>query len=81
MPDELNWQGEGALLTRHAGRVQWQAASAADCAFLDACATHLPLDQALDKAVAIEPSLNLENCLVRLVSAGALTMANPGRSS
>ncbi|MNB83139.1 hypothetical protein PS726_01860 [Pseudomonas fluorescens] len=81
MPDELNWQGEGALLTRNGGRVHWQAASAADCAFLDACATHLPLDLAVDKAVGVEPTLNLENLLICLVSAGAFTAANPGRPS
>lgn len=81
LPEDLDWQGEGALLTRQDGRVRWQAASAADCAFLDACAAQLPLDQALDKAVAIEPTLNLENCLIRLVSAGAFTASNPGRPS
>lgn len=81
MPDELNWQGEGALLTRNAGRVHWQAASAADCAFLDACAVDLPLDLALDKALEVEPTLKLENLLIRLVSAGAFTTANPGRPS
>ncbi|MFJ7885637.1 putative DNA-binding domain-containing protein [Pseudomonas sp. NPDC096917] len=77
LPDDLDWQGEGALLTRQNGRVCWQAASAADCAFLDACAAQLPLDQAIDKAVAIEPTLNLEHSLIRLVRAGAFTASNP----
>lgn len=81
MPDELDWHGEGALLTRNAGQVHWQAASAADCALLDACATLLPLDQAIDKAVAIEPNLNFENCLIRLVNAGAFVALNPSRPS
>ena len=81
LPDELDWQGEGALLTRQVGRVCWQAASAADCAFLDACAAQLPLDQAMDRAVAVEPTLNLENCLIRLVSAGTFTVLNPARPS
>lgn len=74
--DELNWQSEGALLTRHAGRMQWQAASSADCAFLDACAAHQPLELAVDKAVAVEPTLNPENLLIRLVSAGVFTASN-----
>jgi len=81
MPDELSWEGEGALLTRKAGQVHWQSASAADCAFLDACAAHLPLDLAADKAIEIEPSLNLESLIVRLVSADAFCAANPARSS
>ena len=79
MPDDINWQGEGGLLTRNAGRMQWQDVSAAECALLDACAAHLDLDQAIDKALALEPTLNLENCLIRLVSAGALTIANSVR--
>ncbi|WP_339079574.1 DNA-binding domain-containing protein [Pseudomonas sp. TMP9] len=81
MPDELNWQGEGALLTRKAGGVHWHAASAADCAFLDACAVHLPLELAADHAIAVEPTLDLENLIIRLVSADAFCVANPGRPS
>lgn len=75
MPEKLEWQGEGALLTRKAGRVYWQAASAADCAFLDACAAHLPLDVAADWAIDIESDLNLENLIIRLVSADAFVTA------
>jgi len=71
MPDELEWQGEGALLTRIAGRVHWHAVSAADCAFLDACAANLPLGEAAEKALALEPGLDLENLIIRLVSAQA----------
>ncbi|MEB0078290.1 DNA-binding domain-containing protein [Pseudomonas sp. CCI3.2] len=79
MPDELTWQGEGALLTRKVGGVHWQAASAAECAFLDACAADLPLDKAADRASAVEPDLNLENLIIRLVSADAFVAANSGR--
>ena len=78
MPEELNWHGEGALLTRTAGRLHWQAASAADCAFLDACAAQLPLGLAADRAIEVEPDVNLENLIVRLVSANAFAAANPG---
>ncbi|MDI1330621.1 DNA-binding domain-containing protein [Pseudomonas sp.] len=81
MPEELNWQGEGALLTRKAGRVHWQAASVADCAFLDACAAHLPLDLAADKAIETEPDLNLENLIIRLVSTNAFAGVDLGRPS
>lgn len=81
IPEELDWQGEGALLTRKDGRVFWQAASAAECAFLDACATRLPLDQAIDKAVAIKPTLNLEQCLIQMVSSGVFSASKPSSSS
>lgn len=78
MPDELDWQGEGALLTRKNGRVYWQAASAADCAFLDACAAGMPLGDAAEKALAIEPTLNLEHLIISLVNAGAFVAASQG---
>lgn len=81
MPEELNWQAEGALLTRKAGRVHWQPASAADCAFLNACADHLPLGLAADRALEAEPELNLENLIVRLVTADAFAAAHPGLPS
>ena len=81
MPEELEWQGEGALLTRKAGRVHWQPASAADCAFLEACTAHLPLDLAADKAIEAEPDLNLENLIIRLVSADAFVSMDLGLSS
>ncbi|MNG29238.1 hypothetical protein D3C84_1146310 [compost metagenome] len=81
MPEELEWQSEGALLTRKAGRVHWQPASAADCAFLDACTAHLPLDLAADKAIEAEPDLNLENLIIRLVSADAFVSMDLGLSS
>lgn len=71
MPEEIRWQGEGALLTRRAGGVHWQAASAAECVFLDACAAGSPLAQAADRAVEVEPALNLEQLIIRLVSAEA----------
>lgn len=81
MPEELEWQGEGALLTRKAGRVHWQAASVADCAFLDACAAQLPLDLAADKAIEAEPGLNLESLIFRLVDADAFAAVDLGRPS
>jgi len=81
MPEELDWHGEGALLTRKAGRLHWQAASAADCAFLDACAAHLPLDLAADRAIQVEPTLSLEDLIIRLVSADAFAATNSSRAS
>lgn len=71
MLEEIQWQGEGALLTRKAGRVHWQAASAAECVFLDACAAGSSLARAADRASEVEPTLNLEQMIIRLVSAEA----------
>lgn len=72
---ELDWRGEGALLTRRAGRVFWQAASAAECAFLDACAADLTLDLATDKALEIQPTLDLSELIAHLVTASAFVTA------
>jgi hypothetical protein len=75
MPDELDWQGEGALLTRKAGQVRWQAASAADCAFLDACSARLPLGLAAERALEIDPALDLSALITRLIGADVFTTA------
>jgi hypothetical protein len=71
MPDELDWRGEGALLTRKQGRVCWETASVADCTFLDACAAHLPLELAAEKALEVQPDLDLTDLIARLFRADA----------
>lgn len=81
MPDELDWRGEGALLTRKQGRVCWEAASAADCTFLDACAAHLPLGLAAGKAFEVQPDLDLADLIARLLSADAFVAVNTQSSS
>ena len=70
--DEIRWQGEGALLTRPHDAVLWCAASQADCAFLDACATGQPLGHAAAAALHTDPALDLADLLARLLRAGAL---------
>lgn len=72
---ELDWRGEGALLTRKAGTVFWQAASAAECAFLDACAQDLTLNTAMEKALEIQPTLDLSDLIANLVTANAFVTA------
>ncbi|MNF82807.1 hypothetical protein D3C84_651180 [compost metagenome] len=76
MPDELDWRGEGALLTRKQGRVCWEAASAADCTFLDACAAYLPLELAAEKALEVQSDLDLADLIARLFSADAFVAVN-----
>lgn len=76
MPDVLDWRGEGALLTRKQGQVCWEAASAADCTFLDACAAHLPLELAAGKALEVQPDLDVADLITRLLSADAFVAVN-----
>ncbi len=76
-PDELVWQGEGALLSRPLDDVQWQPLSAGGCAFLDACAAAQSLAQAAQAALDVEPETDIAALLAQLLSAGALTDPNP----
>lgn len=75
MPEELDWSGEGALLSRINGQVHWQSLSRGGCAFLDACTAGLALEQATDKALHDEPDLDLMALLTLLVNAQVLTHA------
>ena len=75
MPENLDWIGEGALLIRSAGRVTWQAVSAADCLFLDACVAGLPLEQAAERAMELNPALDISDLLTRLVTADVFASA------
>jgi hypothetical protein len=72
-PDELVWQGEGALLCRPLDEVTWQPLCAGGCAFLDACAAGHDRAQAADAALARAPAADLAALLSTLITAGALT--------
>jgi hypothetical protein len=69
---EIAWQGEGALLTRPQAAVIWREASAADCAFLDACVGGALLPDAAAAAIGIRPDVDLAGLLAGLLRAGAL---------
>jgi hypothetical protein len=69
--DALAWVGEGALLTRPGGAVQWAALGAAACAFMDACAAGQPLALAAEQALAREPGVDLSLLMATLLDAGA----------
>ncbi|CAN5500556.1 DNA-binding domain-containing protein [soil metagenome] len=74
---ELVWRGEGALLTRPVGCVNWTALDAAGCAFLDACAAGRPLADAADAALARQAGCDLERLMAALLDAGAFCSAQP----
>jgi hypothetical protein len=69
---EIDWRGEGALLTRPAGAVQWLAIDAAACRFLAACAQGAPLSRALEAALEADANANLVRLVNGLLDAGAL---------
>jgi len=71
---DIEWHGEGALLTRVADAVVSCPASEATCAFLDACARGEPLGEAAAAAMGIQPDADLANMLSTLLRAGALTL-------
>jgi len=68
---ELDWQAEGALITRPGGGVQWMALDAAGCAFLDACADNRPLAEAAVAALAVSAQTDLAQLMASLLPAGA----------
>jgi hypothetical protein len=70
---DIDWHGEGALLTRRAGAVVWQALPRAGCAFLAACATGLPLGAAAEAALEADAGADLPALLAGLLQAGAFT--------
>ena len=77
MPPDLAWRGEGALLTRPHGAVQDEPISLATCAFLDACAAHQRLPQAIGAALNAEPTTDVSALLAQLMTAGALRAVDP----
>ena len=72
---EIVWHGEGALLTRPQGAVLWREASAADCAFLDACTGGAQLLEASAAALAVQPDADLGALVVGLLHAGAVVIS------
>jgi hypothetical protein len=73
VPASLAWHGEGLLLTRAAGAVQWQQLPRAGCAFLAACAAGRPLGEAAQQALADDPETALAPVLPPVLRAGAVT--------
>ncbi|MFP1682356.1 putative DNA-binding domain-containing protein [Alloalcanivorax sp. C16-1] len=72
-PAALNWDGEGALLTRPEASVRWQPLSAAGVALLNACALGRPVMEAAAEALALHPGTDLSLLIAALLKAGAFT--------
>ena len=72
---EIEWHGEGALLTRPHDQVIWRAAGQAECVFLDACAQPgATLAEAAAAALGCQPEADLALLLAGLLRAGALIL-------
>jgi hypothetical protein len=74
VPDDkrdIDWHGEGALVARPRGAVQWSKLDAASCAFLDACAAGRPLSEAAVAAIEVQEDADLARLMKILLGAGA----------
>lgn len=73
LPGELEWRGEGALLTRPESQVQWRPIGRGACIFLDACKNGAGVAEAAGLALDGQPGLDVAAMLGMLVQAGAFT--------
>lgn len=70
---ELDWQAEGALLTRPDDAVQWRPLNRAGCAFLDACASGSTLADAARAALDADSTADFGSLMTTLLEAGAFS--------
>jgi hypothetical protein len=70
---EIAWHGEGALLTRPAGSVQWIALEESACRFLNACGLGLTVLQAMEAALEVDPHVDPAAMVSSLIRAGAFS--------
>ena len=69
---QIDWQGEGILLTRPHGAVVHAALPHAGAAFLSACAAGLSIARAAATALDVDADVNLAALINQLLQAGAL---------
>jgi hypothetical protein len=67
---EIEWRGEGILLTRPHGAVNHQALSRAGAAFLSACAEGRSIEAAVAAALETQPAIELSELINRFLQAG-----------
>ena len=73
IPGELDWRGEGVLVSRPEGDVRWRQVGPGACRFLDACRNGAGAAEAAALALDSEPELDVGAMLGALVQAGAFT--------
>jgi hypothetical protein len=78
---DLEWRGEGALLTRPHADVRWTSTSAAGVAFLDSCAAGHSIERAVIAALGADPKADLASLVHQLLSVGAFTALAPSIST
>jgi hypothetical protein len=80
---EIDWRGEGVLLTRPHGAVKHQRLSRAGAAFLSACAEALSLECAVAAALDTDPTADLAALIDQLLQAGAIAdmQSNPSQDA
>ena len=69
----IDWHGEGALITRPTGAVQWTELEESACHFLNACGLGLTVLQAMEAALEVDPDVDLRALVSRLIEAGAFS--------
>lgn len=70
---DIDWRGEGALLTRPYDAVQWTALGRAGCAFMDACAAGDSIADATQATLDLDPHADLAALISTLLQAGAFS--------
>lgn len=70
---DIDWQAEGALLTRPQDAVQWRALDRAGCAFLGICAARGTVADATQAALEAQPDADLSQLMASLLEAGAFS--------
>jgi len=73
LDDELDWRGDGGLLTRPGAAVVWQTLEANAAAFLEECAQGRPFAVAAERACPAGSAAGVDAWLPALVAAGAFT--------
>jgi hypothetical protein len=72
---EIDWRGEGVLITRIQGAVVWVELDKAGCHFLDCCKAGGTLAEAAAAALAARPDVDLASILSSLLAADAFCQA------
>jgi hypothetical protein len=75
---ELDWRGEGALLTRPHAEVRQAPVDRAGIAFLDACAQGESIEAAVLAALDVDPGADLSALVHQLLDAGAFSALDSG---